>query len=72
MKLSWNLILVDANTYLFAQWASLIIGVGVAVVAAMKFINNEVLVSLIKDKKMVISKDEFENSLIPEILEYEI
>ncbi|OHC25192.1 MAG: hypothetical protein A3F63_11240 [Pseudomonadales bacterium RIFCSPHIGHO2_12_FULL_40_16] len=71
-KLSWNLILVDANTYLFAQWASLIIGVGVAVVAAMKFINNEVLVSLIKDKKMVISKDEFENSLIPEILEYEI
>ncbi len=61
-KLSWNLILVDTNTYLFAQLASLVIGLGVAVAAAMKFINNELLVSLIKKEKMVMSKGEFENS----------
>lgn len=71
-KLSWNLILVDSNTYLFAQLASLIFGIGVAVVAAMKFINNEVLVSMIKDKKIVISKDEFENRVISHYIEYEI
>lgn len=61
-KLGWNLVLVDANTYLFAQLASIVIGIGVAMAAAMKFINNEVLVSLIKKEKMVMSKDEFENS----------
>lgn len=71
-KLSWNLILVDTNTYLLAQWASIIVGIGVAVVAAMKFINNEVLVSLIKDKKMVIGKDEFENGAISHDIDYEI
>ncbi|MFY5818491.1 hypothetical protein ACOUA6_08100 [Acinetobacter baumannii] len=52
--------------------ASVIIGIGVAVVAAIKFINNEVLVSLIKDKKIVISKDEFENSFTSHYLKYEI
>ena len=50
-NLGWNLILLDDNTFLFTQGASVIIGIGVAVVAAIKFINNEVLVSLIKDKK---------------------
>lgn len=71
-KLGWNLILLDDNTFLFTQVASAIIGIGVAVVAAIKFINNEVLVSLIKDKKIVISKDEFENSFTSHYLEYEI
>lgn len=71
-NLGWNLILLDDNTFLFTQGASVIIGIGVAVVAAIKFINNEVLVSLIKDKKIVISKDEFENSFTSHYLEYEI
>lgn len=62
-KLSWNLILVDGNTYLFANLASLIIGIGLAVVAAMNFINNEILLSLIKKEKMVMSKDAYERVL---------
>lgn len=59
-KMEWSLISVDLNTYLFAQLASLVIGIGVAVIAAIKFINHEVLVSLIKKEKMVMSRDEFE------------
>lgn len=61
-KMEWSLISVDLNTYLFAQLASLVIGIGVAVIAAIKFINHEVLVSLIKKEKMVMSRDEFENN----------
>jgi hypothetical protein len=61
-KMEWSLISVDLNTYLFAQLASLVIGIGVAVIAAIRFINHEVLVSLIKKEKMVMSRDEFENN----------
>jgi len=61
-KMEWSLISVDLNTYLFAQLASLVIGIGVAVTAAIKFINHEVLVSLIKKEKMVMSRDEFEHN----------
>ena len=61
-KMGWSLISVDLNTYLFAQLASLVIGIGVAVIAAIRFINHEVLVSLIKKEKMVMSRDEFENN----------
>lgn len=60
-KLDWKLVVVDANTYLITQLAMLLIGVCVAVTAAMKFINNEALVALIKKEKLVMSKDEFES-----------
>lgn len=61
-KMGWSLISVDLNTYLFAQLALLVIGIGVAVIAAIRFINHEVLISLIKKEKMVMSRDEFENN----------
>lgn len=70
--LDWNLILLDSNTLLLTQGASLIVGIGVAVVAAIKFINNEVLVSFIKDKKIVLSRDEFENGVVCQDIEYKI
>lgn len=62
-KLHWKLIVVDANTYLITQLAMLLIGISVAITAAMKFINNEVLVDLIKKEKLVMSKDEYEREL---------
>lgn len=71
-KLGWDLILIDVNTYIFTQWILLVSGLGVAVVAAVKFINYEVLMSLIKKEKMIISKDDFENSTISHAIEYEI
>lgn len=49
-KLHWELIVVEANTYLITQLAVLLIGICVAITAAMKFINNEVLLLLIKKK----------------------
>lgn len=51
--------LVDANTYIFSQFAILIVGILVAVIAAMKFINHEILMSLIKED-VIMEKDEFE------------
>lgn len=62
-KLNWKLIVVDANTYLITQLAMLLIGVSVAVTAAMKFINNEALVALIKKEKLVMAKDAYERAL---------
>lgn len=59
-KLHWKLIVVDANTYLITQLAMLLIGICVAVTAAMKFIKNEALLTLIKKEKLVMSKDEFQ------------
>lgn len=56
----WNLFLVDANTYIFSQFATLIVGILVAIIAAMKFINHEILTSLIKEG-MIMAKDEFES-----------
>lgn len=63
MKLKWDLILVDVNTYKFIQLVLLIIGILVAVTAAIKYINNDILLSLIKEQKMVISQDEFQRTL---------
>lgn len=57
--LEWNLFLVDVNTYIFSQFATLIVGILVAIIAAMKFINHEVLMSLIKED-VVMAKEEFE------------
>lgn len=57
--LGWNLFLVDVNTYIFSQFATLIVGILVAIIAAMKFINHEVLMSLIKED-VVMAKEEFE------------
>lgn len=62
-KLHWDLIVVDTNTYLVTQLAILLIGITVAVTAAMKFINNEVLVALVRKEKLVMSKDAYENAL---------
>ncbi|KXZ62453.1 hypothetical protein AVENLUH5627_03508 [Acinetobacter venetianus] len=59
-KLHWKLIVVDANTYLITQLAMLLIGISIAITAAMKFINNDVLVDLIKKENLVMSKDEYE------------
>lgn len=59
-KFGWNIILVDATTYSFIQLGALLLGVGVAISAAIKFINNDVLLSLIKKEKMVMSKEEFQ------------
>ncbi|MHA3083245.1 hypothetical protein ACX1NX_08760 [Acinetobacter sp. ANC 5383] len=59
-KFGWNIILVDATTYSFIQWGALLLGVGVAISAAINFINNDVLLSLIKKEKMVMSKEEFQ------------
>lgn len=56
----WNLFVVDANTYIFSQFAIFIVGILVAIIAAMKFINHEMLTSLIKDK-VIMTKDEFES-----------
>lgn len=50
---------VDENTYIFSQFAILIVGVLVAIISAMKFINHEVLMSLIKED-VVMAKEEFE------------
>ena len=63
-KLHWKLIVVDANTYLITQLAMLLFGICVAVTAAMKFIKNEALLSLIKKEKLVMSKDAYENALL--------
>ena len=57
--LEWNLFFVDENTYIFSQFAILIVGVLVAIISAMKFINHEVLMSLIKED-VVMAKEEFE------------
>lgn len=57
--LGWNLFFVDENTYIFSQFAILIVGVLVAIISAMKFINHEVLMSLIKED-VVMAKEEFE------------
>lgn len=57
--MEWHLVVVDENTYLFSQWATLILGVIVAILAAMKYINHEVLMSLIKED-VIMTKDEFE------------
>ncbi|WP_372375527.1 hypothetical protein [Acinetobacter ursingii] len=62
-KLGWSLVLVDTITYSLAQWGSLVFGIGIAVSAAMKFINNDVLLSLIKKERIVISRDEFQKVL---------
>lgn len=62
--LGWNLILIDSNTYLFTQLGMLLLGIGVAISAALKLIQNDVLLSLIRQEKIVISSDEFENSSI--------
>lgn len=62
-KLGWNLIFVDANTFLFMQLVALIIGIGVAVTAAIKYMNNDVLISLIQQEKMIMSKDDFQRAL---------
>ncbi|MDH0827538.1 hypothetical protein [Acinetobacter johnsonii] len=56
----WNLFLVDANTYIFSQFVTLIVGILVAIIAAMKFINHEILTSLIKED-MIMAKVEFES-----------
>lgn len=55
----WNLFVVDANTYIFSQFAILIVGILVAIIAAIKFINHEVLMLLIKEN-VVMAKEEFE------------
>ena len=65
-KLGWNLILVDVTTYSLIQWGAILLGIGVAVSAAMKFINNDVLLSLVKEDKMVVSQDEFQRILTQE------
>lgn len=65
-KLGWKLILVDVITFSFIQWGAIVLGIGVAVSAAMKFINNDILLSLIKEDKMVISQDEFQRILTQE------
>lgn len=65
-KLGWNLILVNVTTYSLIQWGAILLGIGVAVSAAMKFINNDVLLSLVKEDKMVISQDEFQRILTQE------
>lgn len=57
--MEWHLVVVDENTYLFSQWATLILGVIVSILAAMKYINHEVLMSLIKED-VIMTKDEFE------------
>lgn len=57
--LGLNLFLVDSNTYIFSQCATLIVGILVAIISAMKFINHEVLMSLIKED-VIMEKDEFE------------
>lgn len=62
-KLGWNLIFVDANTFLFMQLVALVIGIGVAVTATIKYMNNDVLISLIQQEKMVMSKDDFQRTL---------
>lgn len=59
--MKWRLIIVDENTYLFSQLATLILGVIVAIWAAMKYINHEVLMSLIKEN-VIMTKDEFESA----------
>ena len=66
-KFGWNIILVDATTYSFIQWGALLLGIGVAISAALKFINNDALLSLIKGDKMVISQDEFQRVLTQEL-----
>jgi len=58
--MEWHLVVVDENTYLFSQWETLILGVIVAILAAMKYINHEVLMSLIKED-VIMTKDEFES-----------
>jgi len=65
-ELGWNLILVDMITYSLIQWGAIVLGIGVAVSAAMRFINNDVLLSLIKEDNMVISQDEFQRVLAQE------
>lgn len=66
-KFGWSMILVDATTYSFIQWSALLLGIGVAISAAIKFINNDVLLSLIKGDKMVVSQDEFQRILTQEL-----
>lgn len=61
-RLDWNLFLVGSNTFLFTQIVVVVIGIGVAVTAVMKYMSNEVLVSLIKYDKIVISKDAYEKA----------
>lgn len=60
--MDWNLFLVGSNTFLLTQIVVVVIGIGVAVTTVMKYMSNEVLVSLIKYDKIVISKDAYEKA----------
>lgn len=57
-KMGWGLIYVSPNNYNLIQLALVLVGLCVAISAALKFIANQNLISLIKVDKLIMSKEE--------------
>ncbi|MDC4809578.1 hypothetical protein NQ835_04985, partial [Acinetobacter baumannii] len=57
-NMGWGLIYVSSNNYNLIQLALVLIGLCVAISAALKFIANQNLISLIKVDKLIMSKEE--------------
>ncbi|WP_416704402.1 hypothetical protein [Acinetobacter oleivorans] len=56
--MGWDLIYVSPNNYNLIQLTLVLVGLCIAISAALKFIANQNLISLIKNDKLIMSKEE--------------